>query len=70
LFIKTANNNIFTSNLLTPLLDKELVSFYKNNIISLPHTHEEFDINFVYQYWTPEINTTRRSDHSSRFKTT
>ena len=55
---------------LSSVLDKESVSLVKSYLTHLPNPHEEFDINFSYQFWAPEINTTRRSDHSARFKTT
>jgi hypothetical protein len=52
------------------VLDSEFIPLVKNQVVSLPLPHEEFDINYVYQYWTPEINTTRRSDHAARFAVT
>ena len=55
---------------LSSVLDKESVGLVKSYLTHLPNPHEEFDINFSYQFWAPEINTTRRSDHSARFKTT
>lgn len=33
-----------------------------------PLTYEELDAGFIHQYWTAEINTTRRSDHNARFR--
>jgi hypothetical protein len=43
--------NVTASNIgILPVLDKETVSFIKNNLIILPSPHEEPDINFVYQY--------------------
>lgn len=61
-------NNSLPAPQVSPQLDSELVPFVKNQIHLLPSTHEEFDINYVYQHWAPEINTTRRSDHASRFR--
>lgn len=60
----------FAINESTKILDNENSFFVKNWVLNLPKVHEEFDINFVYKYWTPEINTTRRGDHATRFKTT
>jgi hypothetical protein len=69
LFYHTNNTPAQTTNM-HATLDRDLVSFFKSHVISLPTVHEEFDINFVYRHWSPEINTTRRADHGSRFRTT
>jgi hypothetical protein len=63
-------NAMVPSKTTSPVFDAELVPFIKNHIHLLPTPHEEFDINYVYQHWAPEINTTRRSDHATRFRTT
>lgn len=63
-------NALVPSKTTSPVFDAELVPFIKNHIHLLPAPHEEFDINYVYQHWAPEINTTRRSDHATRFRTT
>lgn len=69
LFYHTNNTAAQTTNT-HAVLDRDLVSFFKSHVIALPTVHEEFDINFVYRHWSPEINTTRRADHGSRFRTT
>ena len=68
--VQTRLNQSQAPKLFAQVLDKESTPFIKNQIVSLPSPHEEFDINYVYQYWAPEINTTRRSDHASRFRVT
>lgn len=67
---QTRVNAYMAPRLFAQILDAELVPLFKNQIAALPVIHEEFDINYVYQHWAPEINTTRRSDHTSRFRVT
>jgi hypothetical protein len=72
-FIPTAQarlNDFQAPKMYSQVLDSEFIPLVKNQVVSLPLPHEEFDINYVYQYWTPEINTTRRSDHAARFAVT
>lgn len=35
-----------------------------------PQPYEELDSAFIHSRWTADVNTSRRSDHNSRFKTT
>ena len=51
-------------------LDRELAARIRNVLLLLPAPHEEFDVSYVYQHWAPEVTTTRRADHSTRFQTT
>lgn len=59
-----------SSKLASRVLDEEGSFFVRNWTALTPRTFEEFDLSFNYQYWTPEINTSRRGDHATRFKTT
>jgi hypothetical protein len=49
-------------------LDKELTAAIKTPIISFPNPYEDFDVNYIYHYFSPEINTSRRTDHLVKYK--
>lgn len=53
-----------------PLLDSEWSHFAKTPAILTPEPAEDIDQNFIHNKWTVEINSTRRSDHTSKFKVT
>jgi len=50
------------------VLDNEWVPFIKVPACLTPEPYEDLDQPFVHQHWTVEINTTRRSDHNSKYK--
>ena len=62
-------NNLLGLKLFSKVLDEESTFFHRNWLLTLHKPHEEFDINFIYQFWTSEINTSRRGDHATRYKT-
>jgi len=43
-------NSEQADSLTTATLDKELAPSYKNLVVNLPSPHEEFDVNYIYQY--------------------
>jgi hypothetical protein len=52
-FIPTAQarlNDFQTPKMYSQVLDSEFIPLVKNQVVSLPLPHEEFDINYVYQY--------------------
>ena len=48
--VQTRVNQPQAPKLFAQVLDKESTPFVKNQVVSLPNPHEEFDINYVYQY--------------------
>lgn len=52
-----------------PLLDSEWSHFAKTPAVLTPEPGEDIDQNFIHNKWTVEVNSTRRSDHTSKFKT-
>ena len=52
----------------TLALDAEFGSQVVTPILALPTPHLDIDPSFIYFNLTPEINTSRRSDHDARYK--
>jgi len=52
------------------VLDSEWVSTWPHAAVVTPTPYEDVDPLFVHRRWAPEINTTRRTDHSARFRVT
>lgn len=52
------------------VLDNEWVPYAKVPVALTPEPYEDLDQPFVHQHWTVEVNTTRRSDHASKYKVT
>lgn len=51
----------------SPSLDTQLGAWASVWAVSTPAPTEDLDPTFINTIWTPEINTTRRSDHNSRY---
>jgi hypothetical protein len=51
-----------------PALDSGFACSVYNQVLSLPTPHVDVDPAFMLYSSTPEINTSRRSDHDARYK--
>lgn len=52
------------------VLDNEWSKLAHVPLCITPEPYEDLDQSFIHQKWAFEVNTTRRSDHTSKFKTT
>lgn len=50
------------------VLDNEWVGLAQTPACLTPEPFEDVDQAFVHQKWTLDLNTTRRSDHTSKYK--
>lgn len=53
-----------------PTLDVGFGCSLYNQAITLPAPHVDIDPAFMFSVTTPEVNTSRRSDHDARYKVT
>jgi hypothetical protein len=49
-------------------LDVEFGSLITTPVLTLPTPHLDVDPSFIFFNLTPEVNTSRRSDHDARYK--
>lgn len=49
------------------ILDKEWAPYNMYTLLDVPAPFEDLDPIFIHKRWTTDINTTRRTDHSSRY---
>jgi hypothetical protein len=52
------------------VLDAEWLSTWAHTAAITPAPYEDVDPLFIHRRWAPEVNTTRRTDHSARFRVT
>lgn len=64
-FLKRKTN---FNELAPAVLDSEWSFLSKVPALVLPGPYEDLDQSFIHQKWGVEINTTRRSDHNSKYK--
>jgi hypothetical protein len=53
-----------------PVLDSEFNAIATIPAVVLPTPHLDVDSSFMFFNLTPEVNTSRRSDHDARYKVT
>ena len=58
------------AELALPVLDSEFNAIAAIPVVVLPTPHLDVDSSFMFFNLTPEINTSRRSDHDARYKVT
>jgi hypothetical protein len=51
-------------------LDSDWVALASTPACLTPEPFEDVDQTFIHQKWTLDLNTTRRSDHTSKYKLT
>lgn len=68
--LKKITRTTLYPHLTSAVLDNEWVKLAHVPLCITPEPYEDLDQSFIHQKWAFEINTTRRSDHISKFKTT